>query len=263
MEEENTTEQVDDTVSPEAGEDSETQETEQETQPEEKEEKTEEKTYTKAEVEAMFDKKSARLKRQLERKYEKENTPAPEKKQEVTGKPKLDDFESTEDWVEAVADWKVKQSQAESAKQAEERKQQEETNKIIKAFERKKAKFEQTHPDFQDAMDDLQDYQIPGYVMEAVMTSDFGADVAYFLGNNQEELEKILDMSPAAAVRAIGRLEVKLETSDPTEVSQAPEPLKTLKGKGKVENNSYDKGDSFEKFLDVRYQELGRGKRQR
>jgi hypothetical protein len=262
--EELATEQVDDTVSPEAGADSETQETEQVTETEETQEQTFTEAQVKEKITEAIEKKSARIKRQLQREFEETKKEAPSKETKVEGKPKLDDFESTEDWVEALADWKVEQKQKMTAQEAEAARQQEETNKIIKAFDRKTAKFEQTHPDFQDVMDDLKDYTIPGYIMEAVMTSDLGPDVAYFLGQNQEELENILDKSPAAAVRAIGRLEVKLEkSSEPIEKTKAPAPLKTLKGTGTVEETTYNKGDDFDKFLDTRYQELGRGRRQR
>lgn len=258
------TEEVDATVAHETGEESEPEKTEQETPPETKEEDPE-KTFTQSEVEELIGKRAKRIERKLRREFEdKTEKKEPVKVTKVDAKPKLEDYESTEDWVEALADYKVDQRQAISKKEAEEAKQQEETAKVIKSFERKTAKFEETHPDFQDVMDDLKDYEIPGYVMEAVMTADLAPDVAYFLGNNQEELEKILDKSPAAAIRAIGRLEAKLEKSEPEEVSKAPAPLKTLKGKGtSVEDPSYVKGDDFEKFLDTRYIEMGRGKRKR
>jgi hypothetical protein len=260
--EELTTEQVDDTVSPEAGADSETQETEQETQPEITEEKTEEKTFTQSEVEAMFDKKSARLKRQLQREFEEsKKEKAPEAKQPLSNDkpPNVDDYESTEEWVRATVKYERDLEKAEEAAA----RQAEEDAKIRKSFERKADKFEQTHPDYMDVMDDLKTYNIPGYIMHSVMTADLAPDIAYFLGQNQEELENILDMNPADAIRRIGKIEAKLETTDPIEKTKAPAPLKTLKGTGTVEETTYNKGDDFDKFLDTRYQELGRGRRQR
>ena len=75
-------------------------------------------------------------------------------------------------------------------------------------------------------------------VINAVFESEVGPQIHYFLSGNREEAEKINDMSAAAALRYIGRLEARIEAENEAkrekaereERPKAPAPIATLNG---------------------------------
>lgn len=65
---------------------------------------------------------------------------------------------------------------------------------------------------------------------EALLESDMGADIAYYLGKNVKESEKISALSPVAQAKAIWKLESKVAKSTMPAQSQAPAPVKPVRG---------------------------------
>ena len=63
-----------------------------------------------------------------------------------------------------------------------------------------------------------------------IATSDQGADVAYFLGQNRALAAQIAAMSQVEAARAIGRIEEKLQAPKPRTETQAPSPISPVRG---------------------------------
>ena len=196
------------------------EETEQETQPEQKEEKT----YTQEQLNEIVSKRLAREKRKLQREKVEKPLEAKESPDKQGNPPKLEDFETTEEYLDARADWRVEQRLKADAQKAEAEKQAEAHARLKSKYEKQQVKMSVKYDDYDDLMDDMADLDIPPYISEAVMDSDIGGELSYFLGKNPEELEKILDMQPLAAVKALGRIESKLESSSNAkkEVSKAP-----------------------------------------
>ena len=61
---------------------------------------------------------------------------------------------------------------------------------------------------------------------EAIQYSDVGPDIAYFLGSNPKEAERISRLTPYAQAKEIGRLEAKLVDSPLVKkTSSAPSPI--------------------------------------
>jgi hypothetical protein len=65
---------------------------------------------------------------------------------------------------------------------------------------------------------------------EALLESDMGADIAYYLGKNVKESEKISALSPVAQAKAIWKLEAKVAKGTPPAQSKAPVPIKPVRG---------------------------------
>lgn len=140
------------------------------------------------------------------------------------GKPKLEDFDfDQEAYAEAVADWKVEQKLSERETKA---KTQERETKL----KSKTDAFAATVPDFFEAVQDL---RLPADAWEAVYEADDPPAVAYHLANHPEEAARIAGLSPAAAGRAIARIESQLATptpSRPRSVTNAPAIAPTVQG---------------------------------
>ena len=91
------------------------------------------------------------LEQQVEKLQEQQNAP----KQTVQGidsRPKLEDFETTEDWAEALSDWKIEQKLEDREKQAQEIQQRQTFQEKERVFHRKAAEFSLQHEDFDDAI---------------------------------------------------------------------------------------------------------------
>jgi hypothetical protein len=239
-------------------------ETELETAPEtELEEETpEEKTYTKAEADEIMTKRIGREKRRLQREFDASTPTKPEKVETPDEEePNQDDFDSTQEWIKATAKHALKQERKAEQVTAQAEQVTNEHRKLNAKFQKMADKFEDTHPDFWDVLDNIRTFEIPSYINEAVQGSDMGAELTYHLGKNTDVLDKILDLTPSAAIRYLGRLEVQLEnTPKPKATSKVPDPIKPLKGGSKNDNFEYKAGDSYEQFYKVRNVEMGRTK---
>lgn len=71
---------------------------------------------------------------------------------------------------------------------------------------------------------------ITAIMAEALMETDAGVDIAYYLGKNVKESAKIASMSPVAQAKAIFQLESKVAKSNMPAQSQAPAPVKPVRG---------------------------------
>ena len=173
-------------------------------------------------------------------------TPKPTEKavDAPTGKPKIDDFETYEEFYEAFTDWKFedKLSKAEQAKKEESiRKERDSLNTSYKS---KVEEFKKVTPDFQEAIDDY-DGPWNGNIQQALLESDLGPQVSYYLAKNPDEADKLEGMNLIQTNKFIAKIEAKLEsqTSDAPVVktTKAPPPIRTI-GNGSA-TSTKDPGD--------------------
>lgn len=142
--------------------------------------------------------------------------------------PKAEQFSSYEDFLEAKAEWKAEQKVAEvlgrqqqNAKQQSERAEQ---TKLQRAWESKVDAALEIYDDFEEVAL-APDVPISGPMMEAILRTDKGADVAYYLGKNRAEAEKIARMDPFSQAVAIGRIEATIARPAAKKATSAPPPI--------------------------------------
>ena len=142
---------------------------------------------------------------------------------EEAKKPIADDFETTEQYLEALTDFKAgerfKQLQAEEAQEAEQQEQRE----IFEAFGERQDKVRAAHDDYDEVVGG--NLQIPQSALLAIIELDNGPEVAYHLAKNPELPKKLMDLSPLKAVAEIGRLSAILAT--PAQEAANPPALRT------------------------------------
>ena len=63
---------------------------------------------------------------------------------------------------------------------------------------------------------------------QMIATSESGADVAYYLGQNRQEAERIARMPPLEAARALGTIEARLSLPKPKTTSETPDPIEPV-----------------------------------
>jgi len=145
-------------------------------------------------------------------------------------KPKADDFDDYNDYVDALTDYKV-----EVKKRAWD---QEAANKAAnETYQQKQARLQEKINEGFTKYDDFEEVALENsvpitpMVVEILAESDAPADVAYYLGKNRTEAIAISRMTPIAAARAIAKIENQLAATprQPTKTTtSAPAPIKPI-----------------------------------
>ena len=149
--------------------------------------------------------------------------------QDVLGpKPVADNFETYEEFYEAVADYKAEEKilQYESQRMSRNYSNQIETFKdtVIQAGVSKYEDFEEIAMDPRVA--------ITTQMVDIMRELDYPEDVAYYLGRHPNEAIKMSRMTPARIGREMTRLEIRIQEdlkSEPPIEPESPQPLKTSK----------------------------------
>jgi hypothetical protein len=200
------------------------------------EEQVETKTFTQEELDAIVQKRISKLERKLERQKIESDTRRQveteiQSRQEAPGKPNIDQFNTIEEFTEALTDWKAEQKYHE-IKERELKADQENREKANKARmdERQQELLEtgeRKYDDFEDVVkSDKTEYSRAAYL--AILESDQSADIVYHLAKNQDEAKRISNLPAYAQAKEIGKLEDKLASRKPPKASNAPEPVKPI-----------------------------------
>jgi len=163
-------------------------------------------------------------------------------KSEPLTAPNKDDFEDYEDYIAAQAEYKalarIEKREKDNADYENERK------RISRITE-----FHDSLDDVRDKYDDFDEVAfddsnpITETMGEAIMTSEAGGELAYYLGKHPKEAAQIAALqSPVAQATALGRLEAKIMAPKPKKISGAPQPISTRKAppKASVDDMSVD-----------------------
>lgn len=163
-------------------------------------------------------------------------------KVEAVGKPDPNTFDSHQDYVEALTDWKIEEKDRLKEVKAKEAQFKTEFQKQVTTFQSKVAEFSKATPDFDDVVSDVDDIPLNHSIQDAIITSEFGPALMYELSKNREQLLKLNSMSPVAAAREIGRIEARLssgqETTKPKEIklTKTPPPIEPVGSKSSGKN---------------------------
>ena len=173
-------------------------------------------------------------------------------------KPSADDFETHEEFIEALSDWKVEQKLQARENASKERQIKLEKESKLTSFQEKVSDFSETVEDFNEVIEDVDDIVMSVAVQECLLESENGPELMYRLAKDPVEYKRICALSPVAAARAIGRFEAKFQKSEPSEVkpkekiktSNAPKPPKTLgsRASGGTKKTIYDSDISQREF---------------
>lgn len=160
---------------------------------------------------------------------------------EVDAAPRPEKFDTYDEFVGAKARWEARQEmkaerervKSEQEKEVSQRTEGERRERAMKQAMEARKKFE----DFDDVLSNPDLPQFSKSVAEVIHDSDIGAEIAYYLGKNTEEAEKIASLSPLAAAREIGKIELKIlnpPKTEPKRITSAGAPVSTVGEKGNV-----------------------------
>lgn len=174
------------------------------------------KTFSQEDLDAAIGKRLAREQRKWERERQVVAPPPPAQD------PRPEQFESTESYADALAYRKAEQLLAQ-------REQQRQQSEVLSAYHDREEDARTKYDDFQQVAYNPA-LRITDVMAQAIQFSDQGPDVAYYLGQNPKEADRISRLTPLVQAKEIGKLEAKL-ASDPIvkKTSSAPAPIAPVK----------------------------------
>lgn len=194
-----------------------------------------------------FQRKIEKLERQLE--YERwarerqeseyrraQPPPQQQQPQQPAGPPRQEQFETYEQFIDAVTDYKLEQALAKRAAIEQRERQQQAQQQVLDGWHQRVGQFKTTNADFDDALESVSHIAIPPVLGHALMSSEEGPRLAYELARQPEMLGAIVRLDPLAQLRALGKFEASLAAAVPVQaapprkpsVSQAPPPIRPV-----------------------------------
>lgn len=173
------------------------------------------KTFTQEELDAVITKRLSREQRKWERDQAAHAAPAPTE----TSKISIDQFETPEAYAEALAVQRI----AERDKQVLQ-------SQVIEQYQDREEEARTKYDDFEQVAYNPA-IRITDAMAQTIQASETGPDVAYYLGKNPKESERISKMPPLLQAREIGKIEARLTMQPPKKTSAAPAPIKPIGGK--------------------------------
>jgi acyl carrier protein phosphodiesterase len=187
----------------------------------EQEQTQEEKKFSQAELDAMIGKRLAREQRKWEREQQAKQAETQARQSVPKELPPADQFESPDAYAEALA-----------MKRAEEliaqRELQKQRAQIEEAYADREEEARSKYDDFEQVAYNPK-LTITDVMAETIKASDNGPDLAYWLGSNPKEADRISRLSPLLQAREIGKIEAKI-AAEPVQkkTTSAPEPIRPV-----------------------------------
>ena len=172
------------------------------------------KTFTQEEVDALIGKRLARERRS----WERERPKAPAAPAEPVSQ---DKFESVEAYAEALAAQKAEQL-------LQQRELERQQAAVVESYHEKEEQAREKYDDFEQVAYNPS-LKISTVMAQTIQASEIGPDIAYFLGSNPKEADRISRLSPFLQAKEIGKIEAKVAASPPTrKPSSAPAPIEPV-----------------------------------
>ncbi len=197
---------------------------------------------------------NAELRRRLEALEARASAP------EADPEPQRTDFASEGDYLKAAAKWLAKQEIA-----AERQREDEARNKALHAeleqnFAKRRERAAAEIEDFTETLAEST-VSIPDNLVPALLESEHGPYLAYYLAKNPEEARRLKSMSTAAGIKYLLNLERELDTDDPQPTStpkqrpRPPEPISPVRG---APASTPGKAKSFQEYKAMRQAQRSR-----
>jgi hypothetical protein len=174
----------------------------------------ESKVFTQGELDAAIGKRLAREQRKWEREQKQAEAPKPVPVEQVS----QEQFATTEEYVEALTTSKAQQivQQQQFEKQRQE---------LLGGYHDKEEVARDKYEDFEQVAYNPK-LPITDVMAQTIQASDNGPDIAYYLGTNPKEADRISRLVPLLQAKEIGRLEAKIASNPVTkQTSKAPAPI--------------------------------------
>ena len=174
------------------------------------------KTFSQEELDAAIGKRLARE----QRKWERDQANRQSEQQILRAAPTAtaDQYESTEAYADALAYQKAEEliAKREAAKQQ---------SQVLESYHDLEEEARGKYDDFEQVAYNPK-LPITNVMTETIQSSEIGPELAYYLGSNPKEADRISRMTPLSQAKEIGKIEAKLASNPPVKkTTSAPAPI--------------------------------------
>jgi len=165
----------------------------------------------------------------------------------ATGKPKLADYRTLEEYQEALTDWKLDQREAAAREKASQEAQKAAEQKIQTEWDSRQNAVRTAHSDYDEVVQSVAAPEGPGVLAarQAMLEDDAGPEILYHLATHPDDLKRIAALQPVSAIREIRRLSAALSppssaaaANPKPKISSAPRPPPSLSRPAKTSSDS-------------------------
>jgi len=213
------------------------------------------KTFSQEELDAAIGKRLARE----QRKWEREQAQRSAETQIVKAAPaaSVDQFETPEAYAEALAYSKAEEliARREAAKQQ---------SAVLESYHDLEEEARTKYDDFEQVAYNPK-LPVTNVMAETIQSSEIGPELAYYLGSNPKEAERISRMTPLSQAKEIGKIEAKLVSTPPVrKTTSAPTPISPVTARSSG-SPAYDTTDprSIKTMTDSQWIEAERRRQQK
>jgi hypothetical protein len=178
------------------------------------------KAFSQEEVDALIGKRLARE----QRKWEREQALRSAEKQVVpVDLPSPDQFQSPNDYAEFI--------RMEADKLVQQREAAKQQSQVLESYQEREEMARDKYDDFEQVAYNP-NLPITNVMAETIQHSDIGPDLAYYLGSNPKDADRISRLSPYMQAKEIGKIEAKLADNPPVKkTTSAPAPISPVKAR--------------------------------
>ena len=174
------------------------------------------KSFSQEEMDAAIGKRLARE----QRKWERDQAQRQSEQQTLRAAPvaSADQFESTEAYADALALQKAEELiiKREAAKRQ---------SQVLESYHDLEEEARSKYDDFEQVAYNPK-LPVTNVMAETIQSSEIGPELAYYLGSNPKEAERISRMTPLSQAKEIGKIEAKLVSAPPVKkTTSAPAPI--------------------------------------
>ncbi len=158
-------------------------------------------------------------------------------------KPTIDDYQTYDDYVEALTEYKASEILSKRDSEAAAKRENEELatkqREVEQSWEDKIDSLDENYDDFDEVMGKYQTTLFRNDLIQAVRESDLGPQVQYHLAKNPDLLNKLNSktISPFAIYKEIAKIESQLLSKPAVRVSKSSEPITPVKGSSRSSVN--------------------------
>ena len=200
----------------------------------------------------------AKFLREQNQRLQAEMQQKPVKAEQQLLEPKLDDYQDYDTYLNAkaefIAERKVQETFAQMQHRAAMEQAQAAQRQTVESWNKRVSSATADLPDFADVVGSS-DVPMPDHVRAVVMQSEQGPKLAYYLATHPDEAEQIATQHPLAAIRALMRIEDKIEAvKTANKTTNAPAPITPTGAKAKSEKDPSEMTDK--EFNDWRRRQI-------
>ena len=191
------------------------------------------KTFTQEELDAAIGKRLARE----QRKWERDQAQRAAETQIVKAPPatSVEQFENPEAYAEALAYQKAEEllARREAAKHQ---------SQVLESYQEREEAARDKYDDFEQVAYNPK-LSITNVMAETIQSSDIGPELAYYLGSNPKDADRIARLTPIMQAKEIGKIEAKLAAEPPVKrTTSAPAPISpvTARSSGSPSHDTTD-----------------------